>query len=136
MKNLHTILAFSSLIFHGIFGAKKQQIEADNIDLVELKDESFFNAVHIEKRDFLVLIVPHDCKECESLSAEFERDNDKLAKEFPDITIGYIYGKLNGNYLVRRALDETSKSTELVVKALVKNQLHSYKGIMIVAHLY
>ena len=100
-----------------ILCVQKEPIKEDEIKIVEIEDDSFFNAAYIEGNDFLVLVIPDMCKECEGLMKEFEKEKKKLAEEFPDILIGYVHGRHDDNTLVRRALGIKTRSSALIVKA-------------------
>jgi len=107
---------------------KKEKLEKDETRIIQLQDADFFNKVHIEDQDLLVLIVPDECAECNGLMTEFQKSKAKVAEEFPDLTIGYIYGRSDNNALVRRAIDVGPESSFLTIKALVKNRLFVYEG--------
>ena len=120
---------FLTLLFiTPILCVQKNKIKKEDVQLVELSDVDFFNNVYLEKQDYLVLMVPDNCKECPGLMKEFEKSKEKIADEAPDLNIGYIYRPKSSNFLVRRALDANSQSSSLTVKAFVKNQLFTYEG--------
>ena len=104
------------------------QIRKDVSQIVELQDADFFNQVHIEDRDFLVLVVPEQCEECHALTTEFQQNQDEIAQKFPGLSLGYIYEHSTSNLLVRRTMDVPKKPLILIVKALLKNRLHVYSG--------
>ena len=97
--------------------------------IVELQDADFFNQVHIEDRDFLVLVVPEHCEECHALTTEFQQHKDEIAQKFPDLSLGYVYEHSTSNVLVRRTMDVPTKPITLIVKALIKNRLYLYSGM-------
>ena len=107
---------------------QKEQFKKDEVKIVELEDATFFNSVYIENQDYLVLIIPDDCKECQELMKEFEANKDKIAEEFPDLLIGYIHGELDSNFLVRRAMGVKTRPSSLIAKAFVTNRLTAYEG--------
>ena len=107
---------------------KKEKLQKDETKIVQLQDIDFFNKVHIEEQDFLILVVPDECSECQGLMSEFQKGKAKVAEEFPDLIIGYIYGRSDNNVLVRRAMEVDTESSSLTVKALIKNHLFVYEG--------
>ena len=119
---LFTIIELSTCI-------KNTQIKKDVSQIVELQDADFFNRVHIEDRDFLVLVVPEHCEECHVLTTEFQQNKDEIAEKFPDLSLGYLYEHSTSNLLVRRNMDVPKKPSTLIVKALIKNRLHVYSGM-------
>lgn len=107
---------------------QKEHFKKDEVKIVEIEDATFFDSVYIETHDFLVLVIPDSCKECEGLMKEFETNKEKIAEEFPDLLIGYIHGRLNNNFLVRRAMDVNTRPSSIIAKAFVKNRLIAYEG--------
>ena len=107
------------------------QIKKDVSQIVELQDADFFNLVHIEDRDFLVLVVPEHCEECHALTTEFQQNKDEIAQKFPDLSLGYVYEHSTSNVLVRRTMDVPTKPLTLIVKAFIKNRLYVYSGMQI-----
>jgi len=93
-----------------------------------LSDADFFNNVYLNNQDYLILMVPDKCKECQGLMKEFEKSKEKIAEEAPDLNIGYIHRPKSDNVLLRRALDANVQSSSLTVKAFVKNRLFKYEG--------
>ena len=110
---------------------KNTQIKKDVSQIVELQDADFFNQVHIEDRDFLVLVVPEHCEECHALTTEFQQNKDEIAQKFPDLSLGYVYEHSTSNVLVRRTMDVPTKPLTLIVKAFIKNRLYVYSGMQI-----
>ena len=110
---------------------ENSQIKKDVSQIVELQDADFFNQVHIEDRDFLVLVVPEQCEECHALTTEFQQNRDEIAQKFPDLSLGYVYEHSTSNVLVRRTMDVPTKPSTLIVKALIKNRLYVYSGMQI-----
>ena len=110
---------------------ENSQINKDVSQIVELQDADFFNLVHIEDRDFLVLVVPEHCGECHALTTEFQQNKDEIAQTFPDISLGYIYEHSTSNVLVRRTMDVPTKPSTLIVKALIKNRMYVYSGMQL-----
>ena len=110
---------------------ENSQIKKDVSQIVELQDADFFNQVHIEDRDFLVLVVPEHCEECHALTTEFQQNQDEIAQKFPGLSLGYIYEHSTSNLLVRRTMDVPTKPSTLIVKALIKNRLYVYSGMQL-----
>ena len=119
-----TIIKTSTCIENG-------QIKKDVSQIVELQDADFFNQVHIEERDFLVLVVPEHCEECHALTTEFQQNKDEIAQKFPDLSLGYVYEHSTSNLLVRRTIDVPTKPSALIVKAIIKNRLYVYSGMQL-----
>lgn len=129
------------LIINPTFSLQKHKIEKDEANIVQLKDADFFNKMYIEGRNYLVLVIPDECEECKGLMSEFQKNKEKIAEEFPDGSIGYIFGQSKANMLVRKALGpigsicpHSGKSISpktLVVKALIKGRLFTYEGNVI-----
>ena len=117
------------LFISPILCVQKNNLKKEEIQLVELSDADFFNNVYLENQDYLILMVPDKCKECQGLMKEFEKSKEKIADEAPDLNIGYIHRPKSSNVLVRRALDANVQSSSLTVKAFVKNRLFQYEGI-------
>ena len=122
---------FTLLFFSPILCVQKHKLKKEDIQLVELSDVDFFDNVYLEKQDYLILMVPDNCKECQGLMKEFEKAKDKIADEAPDLNIGYIHRPKSSNVLVRQALDANVQSSSLTVKAFVKNRLFNYEGTFI-----
>ena len=59
---------------------QKEQVKKDEVKIVEIHDATFFNSVYIENHDFLVLVIPDECTECQGLMKEFEKNKVKIAK--------------------------------------------------------
>ena len=116
------------LIIAPILALQKHKLPKDEAKIIQLQDADFFNKIYIEGRDYLVLVIPDDCKECKGLMLDFQKNKEKIAEDFPDGSIGYIFGKTEDNILVRRAVDANLKSSSLVVKAFIKNRLFTYEG--------
>ena len=121
-------LVFALLFFSPILCVQKHKLKKQDVQLVELSDVDFFDNVYLEKQDYLILMVPDNCKECQGLMKEFEKSKDKIADEAPDLNIGYIHRPKSTNVLVRQALDANVQSSSLTIKAFVKNRLFNYEG--------
>ena len=124
------------LIIAPTFSLQKQKVQKDEAKIVQLQDVDFFNKIYIEGHNYLVLLIPDECKECKGLMSEFQKSKETIAEEFPDGSIGYIFGQTKANVLVRKAVDANLKSTSLVVKAFIKNRLFIYEGNVICKNNY
>ena len=67
-----TTLIFSTfftlfVIITPAFCLQKHKVEKDEAKIVQLQDADFFNKIYIEMHNYLVLVIPDECKECSGL---------------------------------------------------------------------
>lgn len=131
MKQIFSIFVTLFAITTPAFSLQKHKVEKDEAKITQLQDANFFNKIYIEGHNYLVLVIPDECKECSGLMKEFTKSKQNIAEEFPDGTIGYIYGQTKANFLVRKALEINHTPTSLVAKAWIQNRLFTYEGNLI-----